>query len=127
MTWRCPAAVLGALLALSTTSPAQEGGPSLEELELQYQLDKASQAFDKRDLTIEQLSADFKYRCLRAIGDTRLCACLVAKRPYILRFEQYVGISSRSKTELRYEALSNEGKEIIDRVFKLREACVDGR
>lgn len=120
-------AALVALLALWTATPGQERGPSLEELEIEYRLDKASQAFDKRDLTIEQLSADFKYRCLRSLGDPRFCECLVAKRPYILRFEQYIGISSRSKMELRYEALSNESKAIIERVFALREACVDGR
>lgn len=92
---------------------------------MEYRLDQASQAFDKRNLTIEQISADFRYRCLRAVGDAVFCECLVAKRPYSLRFERYIGISSRTKTELRYDALSDESKAVVERVFTLRDVCVD--
>ncbi len=91
---------------------------------MEYLLDQASQAFEKHDLSIEQISADFKYRCLRAIGDTTFCECLVNKRPYILRFEQYVGITSRTKAELDYKALSDNSKAIVDKAFLVRNECV---
>ena len=42
------------------------------------------------------------------------CECLVKKRPYILRFEQYIGISNRTKAELDYDTLSAHSKEIAD-------------
>jgi len=49
----------------------------------------------------------------------------VVKRPYILRFEQYVGISSRTKAELDYDTLSVSGRKIVDRVFRIRDSCVN--
>ena len=70
------------------------------------------------------MSADFQYRCLRSIGDTPFCECLVRKRPYPLRFEQYVGITSRTRAELDYEGLSDTSRNIVDEVFLLRDACV---
>lgn len=118
------AAVLFAVLALSAAAPAQGREPSLEELEMEHRLDQASRIFEKHDLSIEQISADFNYRCLRAIGDSAFCECLVKKRPYILRFEQYVGISSRTKAELDYDTLSDNGKKIVDEVILVRDECI---
>jgi len=91
---------------------------------MEYLLDQASRAFDKHNLSIEQISTDFGFRCLRAIGNTAFCDCLVERRPYILRFEQYVGISSRTRSELRYDTLSDNSKEIVDKVFAVRDECV---
>ena len=108
----------------ATTVEGRE--PSLEELEMQYRLDHATRTFHKHDLSIEQISTDFEYRCLRSIGDAALCGCLVEKRPYILRFEQYVGISSRTKAELDYDTLSDSGRKIVDTVFRVRDDCVSG-
>ena len=118
------AAVLFAVLALSAAAPVQGREPSLEELEMEHRLDQASRIFEKHDLSIEQISADFNYRCLRAIGDSAFCECLVKKRPYILRFEQYVGISSRTKAELDYDTLSDNGKKIVDEVILVRDECI---
>ena len=118
------AAVLFAVLALSAAAPVQGREPSLEELEMEHRLDQASRIFEKHDLSIEQISADFNYRCLRAIGDSAFCECLVKKRPYILRFEQYVGISSRTKAELDYDTLSDNGKKIVDEVIRVRDECI---
>jgi hypothetical protein len=117
-------AVLLALLVFSAAARLQASEPSLEELEMEYLLDQASRAFEKPNLSIEQISADFQFRCLRAIGDTTFCDCLVKRRPYILRFEQYVGISSRTKAELGYDTLSDTSREIVDKVFAIRDECV---
>lgn len=87
-------------------------------------LEQASASFEKQGLSIEEMSADFQYRCLRSIGDTPFCECLVRKRPYPLRFEQYVGITSRTRAELDYEGLSDTSRNIVDEVFLLRDACV---
>ena len=119
-----PAIVLLVVFVFSAILRAQGREPSLEELEMEYRLEQASQAFEKHDLSIEQISADFKYRCLRAIGDTTFCECLVKNRPYILRFEQYVGITSRTKAELDYETLSDNSKAIVDKAFLVRNECV---
>ena len=121
---RLSAAALLTVFVLSTTSQGQSSEPSLQQLEMEHLLEQASQAFEKNDLSIEQISADFKYRCLRAIGDTAFCECLVKKRPYILRFEQYIGISSRAKAELEYDTLSDYSKEIVNEVFVVRDECV---
>ena len=121
---RLSAAALLTVFVLSTTSQGQSSEPSLQQLEMEHLLEQASQAFEKHDLSIEQISADFKYRCLRAIGDTAFCECLVKKRPYILRFEQYTGISSRTKAELEYDTLSDYSKEIVNEVFVVRDECV---
>ena len=118
-------AILFAALASSTMIPAQGREPSLEELEVEYRLNQASRTFVRQDLSLEQMSADFQYRCLRAIGDGELYRCLVENRPYILRFEQYVGISSRTKAELDYDTLSVSGRKIVDRVFRVRDSCVN--
>lgn len=91
---------------------------------MEYLLEQASRAFEKHDLSIEQISADFKFRCLRAIGDTAFCECLVESRPYILRFEQYVRISSRTKAELGYDTLGDNSRNIVDKVFVVRDECV---
>jgi hypothetical protein len=114
------------LATVAFTAGAQEQArePSLEELEMERLIDQASRAFEKQDLPIEEISADFRYRCLRATGTTTFCECLVKKRPYTLRFEQYVGISSRTKAELDYDTLSDYSKEIVDKVFLVRNECV---
>jgi hypothetical protein len=116
-----------ALLAVLTLCSAFHAGaqrPSLDELEMEFLLEQASQAFEKNDLSIEQISADFKFRCLRAVGDPVLCDCLVKRRPYILRFEQYVTISSSTRAELGYSALSDNGKSFVDKVYRVRDECV---
>ena len=118
-------AILFAALAPSAIPAAQGREPNLEELEMEYRLGQASRAFERQGLSMEQMSADFQYRCLRAVGDGALCGCLVVKRPYILRFEQYVGISSRTKAELDYDTLSVSGRKIVDRVFRIRDSCVN--
>lgn len=91
---------------------------------MEFLLQQASRAFEKQGLSIEQISADFKFRCLRAVGDPALCDCLVKKRPYILRFEQYIAISSRTRAELDYGALSDNSKKFVDKVFEVRDECV---
>lgn len=118
------ATVLLAVLAWTAASYVQAREPSLEALEMEYLLEQASRAFEKHDLSIEQISADFKFRCLRAIGDTAFCECLVESRPYILRFEQYVRISSRTKAELGYDTLGDNSRNIVDKVFVVRDECV---
>jgi hypothetical protein len=118
------ALALFAVFMLSASAHGQLREPSLEELETERLMDQASRIFEKHNLSIEELSADFHYRCLRAFGNTPFCECLVKKRPYVLRFEQYVGISSRTKAELDYDTLNNHSKEIVNEVFRLRDACV---
>lgn len=119
-----PSVLLPAMFVIAGTAHGQGREPSLEELEMEHLIDQASRAFEKQDLSIEEISADFHYRCLRAIGDTTFCECLVKKRPYTLRFEQYVGISSRTKAELDHDTLSDYSKEIVDKVFRVRNECV---
>ncbi len=119
-----PAATLVAALLLSAGVSAQSREPTLEELEIESLMDQASKAFERRDLSIEEISADFRYRCLRAIGDTAYCDCLVDKRPYTLRFEQYIGISSRTRSELAYETLGAHGRDIVEKVYDVRDECV---
>ena len=119
-----PSVVLPAMIAIAGTAHGQAREPSLEELEMEQRINQASRAFEKQDLPIEEISADFRYRCLRATGDATFCECLVEKRPYTLRFEQYVGISSRTKPELDYDSLSDFSKEIVDKVFLVRNECV---
>lgn len=122
---RCPVvALLVALLVTSSSAVADELSPTLEQLELEHSIDRATRAFDKQTLPIEAISADFLYRCLRATGAAGLCDCLVEERPYSLRFEQYVRITSRTKAELGYERLSADGQQLVDKVHRAREACV---
>jgi hypothetical protein len=120
--WVLQLAVALALVAVIRNVQPRE--PSLEELEMERLLEQASASFEKQGLSIEEMSADFQYRCLRSIGDTPFCECLVRKRPYPLRFEQYVGITSRTRAELDYEGLSDTSRNIVDEVFLLRDACV---
>lgn len=119
--------MLFAVLATFAVFHAEGGEPSLEELEMEYLLDQASRAFEKQDLSIEQMSADFKFRCLRAIGGVDFCECLVKERPYSLRFEQYVSIVSRTKAELGYDTLGSISQEIVDKVYLVRNECVTTR
>ncbi len=116
--------VLLAVFVFTATAHEHGREPSLKELEMEHLIDQASQVFEKHDLPIEEISADFHYRCLRAIGDMTFCECLVNKRPYILRFEQYIGISSRTKAELDYDTLSDYSREIVDKVLLVRDQCV---
>ncbi len=130
MTRPHPAAALLAVFLTTTTVYGQAYGqahgrkPSLEELEMEHLIDQASRIFERRDLSIEEISVDFHYRCLRAIGDTTFCECLVKKRPYTLRFAHYIDISSRTKAELDYDTLSDYGKVIVNEVFLVRDECV---
>lgn len=119
-----PALTLLAVLMFTVGAHGQSRESSLEELEMEQLMNQASQVFEKHDLSIEEMSADFRYRCLRAIGDTTYCECLVMKRPYTLRFDHYIGISSRTKLELEYDTLSNYSKEVVDKVYLVRDECV---
>lgn len=117
-------AALLATAVLASTANADERAPTLEQLELQRLMEKAAQVFEKQTLPIEPISADFHYRCLRATGAAALCECLVERRPYSLRFEHYVRITSRTKSELGYDKLSDAGRHLVDEVYALRDACV---
>ena len=127
MRWRYRATVACALLAFFAPFHAEGREPSLEQLEMEFLLDQASRAFEKPNLSIEQISADFKFRCLRAVGHAAFCECLVKWRPYSLHFEQYVAIITRTKAELAYDTLSDISKSIVDKVYGLRERCVASR
>lgn len=120
----------GALLLAATLSALNAHGQArtltMDELEMERLLEQASEMFERRDIPIEEISADFEYRCLRSIGDTPFCECLVRRRPYPLRFEQYIGITSRTRAELDYDTLGESSKAIVDRVFRLRDECVAG-
>jgi hypothetical protein len=118
------AVALLAVFLSTVTAQERPREPSLEELEVEHLIDQASRVFEQHGLPIEEMSVDFQYRCLRAIGDTPFCECLLRKRPYTLRFQQYIGISSRTKAELDYDTLSDFGKVIVDRVFLVRDDCV---
>ena len=113
------------IMLIASSSSAGEHTPTLEQLELEHLMDQATKAFEKQVLPIEAISADFHYRCLRATGASELCDCLVEKRPYSLRFEQYVRITSRTRSELGYERLSADARDLVDKVHKVREDCVD--
>lgn len=119
------ALLLGAILAASDVR-SQTRTPTLEELEMERLLEQASGMFEKRGLSIEEISADFEYRCMRSIGEPSFCRCLVNRRPYPLRFEQYIGITSRTRSELDYDGLDAVGRAVVDRVFELRDECVAG-
>ena len=110
--------------ALFACAAVADDAPTLEQLELQHLMDQATQAFEKQELPIEAISADFRYRCLRAIGAARLCECLVERRPYSLRFEHYVRITTRTKSELGYSHLGADGRQLVDEVHAVRDACV---
>ena len=124
MTRRGLRALLLAVILISASAYGQDREPSLEELEMERLLEQASGMFEKRTLSIEEISADFEYRCLRSIGDTPFCECLVHRRPYPLRFEQYIGITSRTRSELDYDTLGDVSKAVVDKVFALRDECV---
>ena len=124
MTRRGRPALLLAVILISASAYGQDREPSLEELEMERLLEQASGMFEKRALSIEEISADFEYRCLRSIGDTPFCECLVRRRPYPLRFEQYIGITSRTRSELDYDTLGDVSKAVVDKVFALRDECV---
>lgn len=121
--WRPFILPLALLLAVSgVPAPARESG--LEALEMERLLEQATGMFERSALSIEEMSADFEYRCLRSFGDPDFCGCLVRRRPYPLRFEQYIGITSRTRPELDYDALGDTGKRAVDEIYLLRDACV---
>jgi len=91
---------------------------------MEYLVEQASQRFYKPELEIEEITADFRFRCLRAIGDTRFCECLAGERPYTLYFDQYIRLSARTKSELGYETLNDNSRRIVDEVFRVRDECV---
>lgn len=124
MSDRSPSIVLFVVLVLWADARAQSRETTLHELEMEHLMDQASQVFEKNDLPIEEMSADFHYRCMRAVGDVSFCDCLVEKRPYILRFEHYIRITSRTKAELGYDSLSDYSKAVVDKVHLLRDECV---
>jgi len=116
--------VLIVALLVPCAACADDRTPTLERLEFEHLMNQAMQAFEKQVLPIEELSADFRYRCLRAIGAAGFCECLVEHRPYSLRFEHYVRITSRTRVELGYERLSADARRLIDKVYEVRDACV---
>ena len=118
--------ILWVLLVPSADAHARGGEATLHELEMEHLMDQASRVFEKNDLPIEEMSADFHYRCMRAVGDSSFCDCLVEKRPYSLRFEHYIRLTSRTKAELSYDGLSDYSKAIVDAVHRLRDECVRG-
>lgn len=118
------AVALSTILGFPAIAHEQSREPSLDELEMEYLFEQASQRFYKPELEIEEITADFRFRCLRAIGDTPFCECLVGERPYTLYFDQYIRLSARTKSELGYESLSDNSRRIVDEVFRVRDECV---
>ena len=47
-----------AVFVTTTTVHGQGRAPSLEELEMEHLIDQASQIFERRDLSIEEISVD---------------------------------------------------------------------
>ena len=63
-------------------------------------------------------------QCLKAFGHQKFCSCVNVHIPIGMPFEQYIKVTISTKDELGYAGLSEQQKEIVDTVLKVREQCV---
>jgi hypothetical protein len=71
-----------------------------------------------------QADKRFAMQCQKAIGDPRLCECLMHRRPWLVDFVEYVRIVGATKTELKYQKLDGHWKAVVDRARDARDECV---
>ena len=66
-----------------------------------------------------------KNNCLKAFGNEQFCNCLNGKLPMAIDFIEYIQLITSTKDKMGYKSLSTKDKEIVDKVLKVRDQCVE--
>jgi|MudIll2142460700_1097286.scaffolds.fasta_scaffold24179_4 hypothetical protein len=97
---------------------------SLDVLELDQGFDGSKDHGQKPEDLGRQVDKRFALQCHKAVGDPRLCECLMHRRPWVVDFVEYVQLVGATKTELKYRTLDGRWKAIVDRARDARDECV---
>jgi hypothetical protein len=117
--------ICAALVVAVTMAGAQSTTQS--ELEAQQkadQLDKAMRAADRLMALANDIAAEKRAACMRAVGAAKFCGCLSIQLPVELTFPMYVQVTTGTKEENEYSKLNAKSKKMYDAVPAVRDRCV---
>jgi hypothetical protein len=130
---KCP--ILASLIlvvggAWAADPPAAKPAPSkppqseLERLEQLETFEKLKETIRKVEVSLDAMTRERKFKCLKAFGSESFCECLNQKLAVGLDFDAYIAVVTRTKTELKYDTFSKEDKALVDSAIRTRSACV---
>lgn len=96
----------------------------LDLQESDHILNKALGEIENLRLMTENITVEKKNECMKAIGNTDFCECIVESVPIAVSFLGYVNILVKTKDELNYNTLSVEDKMLVDKSRVARDKCV---
>lgn len=74
--------------------------------------------------TVNFLTARKKFQCLKAFGNQDFCQCLAEVSGVDLSFRDYIASTTKNRTEIGYDKLSDDNKAFYENAHKTREICV---
>jgi len=108
----------------STANPDVVPLKTLQEGEDLRKLEEALRMLEELGDAAEKSFEIRKKDCLKAFGYRPFCECLCDKMPWVLSFQDYIGIVTRTKTQVGYDQMSDEEKGVVDKVYSVRDECV---
>ena len=104
------------------TAPQVDAQERQEQKEIREVVDLAkSVIMGQKDFAGQTLLS-----CLRAFGHKQFCDCLSRELPKTQSFDSYVFFITTNKSELNYDKLPDDDRELIDSADHARETCVKG-
>lgn len=82
---------------------------------------------DTMKSTIEEKARERYAQCLRLTSSTTYCDCLNDKLSWQIKFEVYEHIASTTKSELEYDELPHDDRELVDHIYSVRDGCAKTR
>ena len=124
-----PTLIVLLIIALNPPVWAQErnqpGRPlTKEQIEKIEDMDRAMEQLGSLQQQMESLVRSRGTRCLKAFGHQKFCSCVNDGLAVSLTFQEYVMITSGTKDDLGYAALTSDQKKLVDNALKVREQCV---
>ncbi len=97
----------------------------LEKQEKVQQLHNQIRALEFLRTVVDADSMKKKGQCMQAIGSKSFCDCVIDNSPSGINFVDYVALVAATKEELKYEALPESDKGMVDKARLARDKCVN--
>mgnify|MGYP001594446949 CR=1 FL=1 len=117
--------ILVVLMVVGLASIASAEEPkTLKRLQQEDQFQKVTDSFNKASTALDALVKSRQSDCIKAIGYTPFCDCILKDLPVAWEFADYIAITTRSKEQNGYDKLDAEYRAAYDKVSPIRDKCV---
>lgn len=105
-------------------SPAAASPPARDQQDSTQEALNALNKVDELVALLQRQADTNRAQCLNAVGNSSFCDCISSRIPMAIDFLRYVAITAATKEQIKYDALSDDTKVIVDGAKRARDECV---